>query len=343
MRRREFLAAPVAAGKGARIRVGVLGIAHSHADGKLRALRELGEFFEIAGVAEADAELRRQRENSTLYQGVRWMSERELLEDASIRLIVVETRVPELPEAGAKVIAAGKHLHLEKPPSHEPGPFRRLIEEARRKNLLVQTGYIWRFHPAMQAAFEAARNGWLGRVYMMRGVINTDLDARQREAPARYRGGMMFELGGHLIDRAVALWGRPRQVRCWLRHDTGFDDRLADNTLAVLEYDQGVAVISSAATMPNAFPHRSLELIGTEGAVVLQPIEPGTRLRVNLRQARGPYKAGWQEVAFPEHRRYVGDFRDMARALTAGEPLTYSYEHELLMHETLLRASGHVG
>jgi len=326
-----------------RIRVGLLGIAHSHAEGKLRALRELEEFFEIAGVAEADGELRRRRENSSLYRGLRWVSEQELLEDPSIRLIVVETRVPELPEAGARVIAAGKHLHLEKPPSHEPAPFRRLIENARRKSLLVQTGYIWRFHRAIEAAFEAARSGWLGQVYLLRGVINTDLDAAQREPLARYRGGMMFELGGHLIDRVVALWGRPRQVRCWLRHDTDFADRLADNTLAVLEYDHGVAVISSAARMPNAFPHRSLELIGTDGAVVLQPIEPGTGLRVNLRQARGPYKAGWQEVTFPEHRRYVADFRDMARALMTGGPLTYSYEHELLMHETLLRASGHVG
>ena len=38
------------------------------------------------------------------------------------------------------MIDAGKHLHLEKPPGNEWGPFKDLMSEARRKKLLVQTG-----------------------------------------------------------------------------------------------------------------------------------------------------------------------------------------------------------
>ena len=67
--------------------------------------------------------------------------------------------------------------------------------------------------------------------------------------------------------------------------------------------------------MPNQGLHRSFELIGTEGSVMIQPIEPGNKMRINLREPRGPYKAGWQEIAFPTQVRYVGDFRELARAL----------------------------
>jgi hypothetical protein len=36
----------------------------------------------------------------------------------------------------------------------------------------------------------------------------------------------------------------------------------------------------------------------------------------------------------------VVDFEELARAIRSGEPLKLSYNHELLLHETLLRASG---
>jgi hypothetical protein len=63
-------------------------------------------------------------------------------------------------------------------------------------------------------------------------------------------------------------------------------------------------------------------------------------MRVSMREARGPYKAGWQEIVLPPQPRFVGDFKELARALKSGQPLKHSYDHEVLLQETLLRASG---
>lgn len=323
-----------------RIRAAVLGTGHAHAAAKLQALLNLPDLYEVAGVAEPDPAARRRAQEQSLYRQVRWLEPEELLGDASIRVVAVETEVWNLLPWGRKVVMANKHLHLDKPPSHQLTPFRELVEAARRRKCLLQTGYIWRFHQGIRAALEAARQGWLGQVYLMRGVIDTDLKPEQRESLARYRGGMMFELGCHLVDRLVDLWGRPRQVHNWLRHDSDIPDHLADNTLAVFEYDQGVGVISSAARTPSPTPHRSFELTGTAGSIVIQPIEPGHRMQVNLREARGPYRAGPQEIQMPAQVRYLGDFRELARAIHSGQPLEFSYDYELLVQETLLRASG---
>jgi predicted dehydrogenase len=324
-----------------RIRAAIFGTQHGHVIGKLKAMHESPD-YEVVGACEPDPETRRRREEEGHFRRVRWLTEEELLGDASIQLVVVECRVWEAVPFGRKVIAAGKHLHLEKPPTHEMEPFRGLVEEARRKKLLLQMGYIWRFHQGIHAAMDAARKGWLGQVYMMRGTINTDLTAEARIPLARYKGGMLFELGCHQIDRAVDLWGRPKAVKSWLRHDTKFADNLADNTMAVLEYDQGLAVIVCAGRMAGQSQHRSYELIGTEGSILIQPLEPGVKMRVMLREARGPYQAGWQEVTMPPQPRYVGDFRDLARALKNNEPLRYSYDYELLLQETVLRACGEI-
>ena len=63
-------------------------------------------------------------------------------------------------------------------------------------------------------------------------------------------------------------------------------------------------------------------------------------MKVGMREARGPYKKGWQEIKLERFPYDVQEFKDFARALRTGTPLKYSYDHELLVHETLLRASG---
>ena len=52
------------------------------------------------------------------------------------------------------------------------------------------------------------------------------------------------------------------------------------------------------------------------------------------------FKQGWQEIALGPQPRYIADFVELARAIKSGTPLKLSYDHELWVHETLLRASG---
>jgi predicted dehydrogenase len=348
MNRRELirfagssLLAPLA-GQGAGpavIRAGILGIRHSHTTGKLKAMQDSPD-YQVASICESDPQAREQAQKDPAFQGLRWTSEEELLHDPSLHLIVVECRVWEALDLGAKVIGAGKHLHLEKPPGNAWAPFRELVAEARRKKLLLQTGYVWRWHEGVNAALDAARNGWLGEVYMLRGTMNADRDPEQRAVEARYRGGGLFELGGHVIDRMVELLGRPKKVQSWLRHDTSSPDRLADNNLAVLEYDKALALVMQSAKMSGSGDHRSFELIGTDGTVIVWPESNPPKMRVHMRKPQGRYTAGWQDIVLPPQPRFIGDFKELARALKSGEPLKLSYDHELLLHETLLRASG---
>lgn len=345
--RRRFLTAATAGAwavsaapaKGGVIRAGVLGTQHGHLNGKLKAMLDSPD-YEVVAICEPDEAQRKKRQSEELFAGLRWVSRDELLADSSIDLVVVECRVWDAIPFGEAVIAANKHLHLEKPPTEKMEPFRQLVEEARDKKLLLQMGYLWRFHEGSVRAFEAMRQGWLGDVYMVRGTINTNLDDESRATVARYDGGIMFELGCHMVDRVVDFLGRPRATKSWIRHDTSRPDKLADNTLAVFEYERALGLIVSSALMPNQTEHRSLEIIGSDGSIMIQPMEPVPRMRVNMRRARGPYKEGWQDVALPPQPRYVADFKELARALQTGTPLKYSYDYELMLQESVLRASG---
>jgi len=350
MKRRDFLLASagsatlptiVNAAGISKVRAGMLGTGHSHFSGKLNAMLQSPD-YEVAGIVESNTEAREKLSKDPRMPAVKWMSEQEMLADPNIHLVVVECRAWEAIPWGKKVIAAGKHLHLEKPPGHEMGPFKDLVEEARRKKLLLQTGYLWRFHDGVARGIEAARKGWLGEIFMVRGTMSSDRGPEERAIEARYAGGGMFELAGHVIDRMVELMGRPKAVKTWIRHDTNTPDKLADNNLAVFEWDKALGVVTQAAKMGGAGDHRSFEILGTDGSVVLYPEANPIRMRIFLRKAQGPYKSGWQDVAIPPQPRFIGDFAELARALKSGQPLQHSYDHELLLQETLLRASGEI-
>ena len=75
---------------------------------------------------------------------------------------------------------------------------------------------------------------------------------------------------------------------------------------------------------------------------LIEPMEGAPELRVQMREARGPYPKGVQEIKLGPQGRFVKDFEDLAREIKSGSPLRYSYDHELNLHETLLRASGEI-
>ncbi|MCY4596676.1 MAG: Gfo/Idh/MocA family oxidoreductase [Bryobacterales bacterium] len=332
-------AASCAQGAGAKIRAAVLGTQHGHVRGKLQAMIDSPD-YEVVSICEHDPAVQEKQAADPLFEGQTWVSEDELLGDESIDLVVVECKPWEAIPWGQRVIAAGKHLHLEKPAGDTYEPFKELVEEARSKKLLLQKGWVLRGQAGIDAAVHAANEGWLGNVHLVRATINSDRDQPQRDLEARYPGGAMFELAGHVIDRVLEFTGRPDKVHTWLRHDTGVDDDLKDNTLAVMEYEGGLALVSTTARMYGSGDHRSFEVIGTDGTFMIQPLGGNSVMKVAMREARGPYKQGWQTVELGPQPRYTADFVEFARAFQTNTPLKYGYDHELLVHETLLRASG---
>ncbi len=338
MTRRTMLAAATAASalSGAKpIRAAVYGIGHAHAMGKVAALRELSQ-YQLVGICEPDKA--RPRTHKAL-DGVRWMTAREILDDASIELIAVESRVQENLTYAREAMNAGKFVHLDKAPGNNLPALRDLLAEASRRKRTVQMGYQWRYHPAMQAALEAARKGWLGEVYSFRARIDKPMGEADRHDLAAFRGGMMFELGCHLIDRATDLLGNPTRVTGHLWHHSHEKDSLADNTLAILEYPRAMAEISVAAMHPHGNSYRTVEITGTNGSATVIPFSP-YRLLSDLRDAAGPYPTGLKETGFPADRLpgFSPDLLEMARIIREGATPSYSAQHDLMTQEVLLKA-----
>jgi predicted dehydrogenase len=313
-----------------RLRIGFLGASHSHAAGKIKAVQESAD-WEVIGVCEEDSRLRTEYAKS----GIRLLSQGELLGRSQV--VAVESQVQDHARDAKLALSAGKHVHVEKPPADTLEGFRELAALAREKNVLLQMGYMWRYHPAFNAALEAARQGWLGQIYLVRGTINTQLPAEQRAQVARFPAGTLLELGSHLIDVLTRLMGRPAKVTSVLKTDGPFADHLADNTLAIFEFPKAMGIISSSTLQPHAGRYRSFEIFGTEGTAVVNPIEP-PGLTIDMAKSAGPYRAGLNTVPMPKYVRYLPEFADLAVKIREGKKLAVSPDDELLVQETLMRA-----
>ncbi|MBI5085393.1 MAG: Gfo/Idh/MocA family oxidoreductase [Acidobacteria bacterium] len=335
MTRRTFLAATPALAQppAGKLRIAFLGASHSHAEAKIGIVRK-SPLWDLAGIVEDSPTVRAPYEKA----GVAILKREDVLTDPAISVIAVESDVPRHAKDGFAALNAGKHVHLEKPPSDNMAEMRALADVARRRGRLLQMGYMWRHHPGINLMLDAAPKGWFGEIYLVRGTMNDLIGADRRPDWNRFTGGQMFEQGGHLLDPITRLMGRPQRITSVLRTDGNFRDTVKDNTMAVLEYPKAMAVVTFAILQPNSNAYRSLEIFGSNGTAVLRPIEPPV-LEIDLVKAAGPFKAGRQKVDLPAFRRYEGDFAELHRCVSSSQPLSVTLEEDLLVQQVLLEAS----
>ena len=60
---------------------------------------------------------------------------------------------------------------------------------------------------------------------------------------------------------------------------------------------------------------------------------------MDLAEPAGPYQAGRQQVEIPSYQRYLAEFEEMLRAVREDKPLSVTPTEDLIVQETLVRAS----
>src|SRR5439155_1459628 len=107
-------------------------------------------------------------------------SRREFLR-ASIAAGLANLTIARGQRTGARWLAAGKHIHLDNPGGESLPAFNALLDEATRRKLTVQMGYMFRYNPAFQLCFQLARDGALGEVFSIDTPMSKLLSAAERQ------------------------------------------------------------------------------------------------------------------------------------------------------------------
>ena len=327
----------------AQIRMAQYGTKHGHGGGKLMAMQSNAE-VEVAGVFEPDAQRRRQAQADGPFQGAHFFADKgELLQDDSIVAIASEGGNAESLDQTEEIVAAGKHVWYDKPAGDDWAQWQRVVARAQEQELLIQMGYMFRYHDGFQQIARWARSGMLGDIFAVRAHMSTSVGAESVQFISRnHRGGIFYDLSGHMLDQVVWLLGRPGKVSSFLRSDSGLGPEAMDNNLGVFEYDNAMAFVDIAA-METAPTARRFEVYGNRGSAIMEPLEPATRIRLCLKEAQEGYAAGEQFVPLRVQTRqqlYEEELVAFLATIRGEQAPDRSVDHELAVQETVLRGTG---
>ncbi|OAI48354.1 hypothetical protein AYO44_07205 [Planctomycetaceae bacterium SCGC AG-212-F19] len=328
------------------LKLGMLGMWHTHANGIVQQVADHPDEFALVGFHDPDpqaAAASRKRWEPKI-PGFRLFDSAEKLLNEKLDGVVVEGRVHENLKLARLALESGRPVMLEKPAGDNLDEHKKLIELAQRKHLHVQMIYLFRYMPAVLEMLKRTKQGELGRVYEFRARLPKDIRDYQRfvDELKPYKGGIFFEMAGHVIDLMTALLGKPATVAPFLaHHHTAPPQSYIDNGIAIFGYDHAWGIIEVPAL--EAAPYsRRIEVYGTEGAVAIPHLGSGHLANKNV-QPIDVYKAGtkdWQRLELENKPLQLGDLREFTAVLAGKKPPDYSMEHDLVVQEALLRASG---
>jgi len=240
-------------------------------------------------------------------------------------------------------LESGRPVLLEKPAGTDLAEYRRLVDLAQRKHLHVQMLYLFRYMSAVRELIQRVRRGELGSIYLFRARLPKDLGSYARfvEELRPYKGGMFFEMAGHVIDLMAALLGAPQAVTPFLaHHHAGPPPGYVDNGVAVFTYPHawGIIEIPALEVAPHA---RRIEVYGTEGACVIPHLGSGHLANKEIQPIEVYQKgqADWRHIDLPAQTLQISDLREFADCIGGKKAPDYSVEHDLSVQEALLRAS----
>ena len=147
---------------------------------------------------------------------------RDLVNDPRVDVVSVTTPNTLHKEMALAAIAAGKHVHCEKPLSPTLKESLEMVEAAEKAGVATQVGFNYIKNPLLKLAREMVEAGELGEITGFRGIHAEDY-MHDPESPYSWRidpvggPGVIADLGSHIIGMARFLLGPIAEVSADVR------------------------------------------------------------------------------------------------------------------------------
>ncbi len=232
-------------------------------------------------------------------------------------VVVCTTNRTHVPLATA-ALRAGLPVVVDKPLAATAADARAVRDLARERGLALAVFQNRRWDSEILTARRVIADGTLGTVHRFESHFDRwRPDAhleRWRESPDPVdAGGLLYDLGSHLIDQAVHLFGRPMQVYAELDHRRP-GVQVDDDCFVALTHPGGVRShlwCSAVAAHP---PYR-LRVLGSAGALVVDRLDrQEDQLRVGMLPSDPAYGRE------PDARLVIGDIERPVPAARGGYP-----------------------
>lgn len=221
----------------------------------------------------------------------------EILNDQDIELLVVNTPEATHFEFVSRALDAGKHVVVEKAFTLNSDEAQKLLTKAKEKQLCLSIFQNRRWDNDFLTLQKVIASGMVGRIVEFESHFDryrTYIKPDSWKEEALPGTGVLFNLGPHLIDQALALFGMPKWVFAEMRTQrTG--GRVPDNFELILGYEE-LRVILKVNYLVKHKPVKFI-LLGELGSFVKYGIDPQEDA---LKAGLYPDSQGWGEESESE-------------------------------------------
>lgn len=197
----------------------------------------------------------------------------DLTKDPEIDLIVITTPNHLHKELAEKALKAGKNVVVEKPFTPTTDEADALIDLASKKNLILSVNHNRRWDSDFLTVKKIIEGNKLGEIV----DYEAHFDRFRNEVPNSWKevqenagSGILYDLGSHLIDQALTLFGPPQEIYADLRKQRK-DAEVPDNFEVLLYYPNMKVTLKASALVKAKGPTYSVH--GTKGSFVKYGID----------------------------------------------------------------------
>jgi len=215
----------------------------------------------------------------------------ELLAIRDLRLVVIATPNDSHYALAHQCLAARRDVLVDKPFTTTLAEAEALVKFANEQGRLLTVYQNRRYDGDFQTALHLVKSGELGRIVSFEANYDR---FRPQLKPGAWReralpgAGIFCDIGPHLIDYALTLFGMPEAVTADIR--IAREGAVVDDTFDVAFHYPGGLRADLRSSILAAAPRPHLIVHGTRGAFVKQTVDPQ---EANLRFGKIPAEGPW--------------------------------------------------
>lgn len=224
-----------------------------------------------------------------------------LIQKEDIRLVIITTPTYTHYDYVKQALKAGKHVVVEKPFTVTSSEAEELIQLAKAQNVLLTVYQNRRWDGDFLTVKRLVESGELGSI----ALFESRFDRFRPQVQQRWKeqdvggSGLLYDLGAHLIDQAVKLFGMPEAVFADLaRQRKGAE--ATDYFQITLFYGTMRAILSAGSLVRQPGPR--FEVHGDRGSYIKYGLDPQEGA---LREGAQPGEKGWAEESQADYGTLV--------------------------------------
>ena len=286
-------------------------------------------------------ELEKAEKFSTEFNCKKFGTYEDVILDNSVDIVYISTPIGTHEELAIKAIKNGKHVYCEKSSTDSFQSAKNIVEEAKKNNVRVIEGFMFRFHPQHQKVKELIDDNKIGEVVNFNGIFGFP---KFPKGDIRYEnklgGGFLNDSGCYPICASRMIFDEePIGVSCNLSIDeqTGVDVK----GTSYMTFEDGK---TASITYGNGNYYQAEYTIwGTDGIISLDrafSVPPDFKTVINIQKSEDK---NWnsrknEKIEIPEFDHFKKLIDSFCLEIQGEQKMQYNFEEDLLNQAKVLEA-----